>query len=52
MAGTRCGYGTYVWANGESYKGHWKDDMMNGLGQFMLLDGNIVEGEFRDDVKL
>ena len=34
MSGKRHGDGTYIWKNGEKYTGCWKDDQMEGNGQF------------------
>jgi hypothetical protein len=33
VQGLRSGFGTYQWANGDSYVGMWKDDQKHGKGK-------------------
>ena len=37
-------YLRYIWQNGESYVGEWKNDSMNGKGIFTRADGSKFEG--------
>lgn len=33
----RNGYGKYYWSDGEYYEGEWKDDLMHGLINYILI---------------
>jgi hypothetical protein len=35
-------------ANGEKYKGMWKDDDRTGEGTFVWSNGDVYEGEWKD----
>lgn len=52
MGGVRHGKGVYLWVSGESFKGEWRKDMMNGGGTFCFLDGNKMEAEFLDNIRV
>jgi hypothetical protein len=43
--------GTLRYANGDVYKGEFKDGVRNGFGKFRHSDGNYYEGEYQDDKK-
>lgn len=30
MNGVKCGFGTYLWPNGSTYNGEWRDNVING----------------------
>lgn len=44
------GYGSFMYANGESYVGDFKDGLKHGKGIFYSADGDIYRGEFKDDI--
>ena len=35
------GKGKYIWADNRRYTGEWKDDCMDGQGEFEWLDGRM-----------
>ncbi len=41
--------GTYVWSDGRSYVGEWKDNKMHGRGTFTFTGGKIYIGQFIND---
>jgi len=43
--------GTYLWKDGRSYVGKWKDNCMNGYGVYSWKDGRKYEGEYSMDKK-
>ena len=44
------GLGTYHFIDkGNVYKGYFKDDKMEGYGEYMYYDGNKYIGEFKDN---
>jgi hypothetical protein len=43
------GIGTYVWDNGNSYRGGWQNDRQHGFGVYeFVTTGEHFEGEFRN----
>ena len=42
------GKGTYIWSNGDSYTGEWKDNLMHGKGVSTWSDGSKYSGEYRN----
>jgi len=40
------GFGTYVWANGNSYSGYWRDGQMSGQGTFCQKEGIVTKGKW------
>jgi hypothetical protein len=45
------GFGTYIWASGNSYTGDFKDGNLNGKGSLHLTSGDSFSGEFKDGLK-
>lgn len=43
------GYGKYVWANGDSYEGMWKNNKMEGSGIFRHVGDIPLEGSFKNN---
>jgi hypothetical protein len=48
--GVRTGKGTYLWASGHRYEGHWKGER-HGPGIFISSDGKKYEGDWVDGKK-
>lgn len=47
----RNGQGIFVSNGGyEQYNGNWKDDMMNGYGEYTFSSGSIYKGTFKDNL--
>jgi hypothetical protein len=44
------GLGNYKWSKGHSYKGSFKDGMMEGQGKFVHSNGRESIGEFKRDL--
>jgi hypothetical protein len=42
------GNGKLTFANGDTYEGEFKDDMINGKGVFKNKVGNEIKGTFRN----
>jgi hypothetical protein len=40
------GHGTYTWADGRQYVGHWVNNTKQGMGYFTWPDGSSYEGEY------
>ena len=40
------GYGKFEFADGDKYKGFWKNDKINGKGQYEFVNGARCEGNF------
>lgn len=38
------GYGVYIWSDGRSYEGQYKDDKKSGFGIYYWTDGRKYEG--------
>jgi len=47
--GQRHGKGKFVFSNGDSYEGQWKNNLMHGRGKYITVEGDIYEGEFVDN---
>ena len=43
------GQGTYTWADGDVYKGEFKDEKKHGQGTFTWASGEVFSGTFKDD---
>ena len=43
------GLGEYRWANGNIYKGSWANGNMNGIGLFWSPDGDLCQGNYKDN---
>lgn len=41
------GDGSYNWADGRKYVGHWMDDKVHGRGAYSLADGTTFVGQFK-----
>mmetsp|Transcript_12247 Transcript_12247/g.22676 ORF Transcript_12247/g.22676 Transcript_12247/m.22676 type:complete len:514 (+) Transcript_12247:79-1620(+) len=48
-AGQRHGYGRWSGAKGDTYEGHWKDDMKHGDGVYTEAEGHRYVGPFKED---
>ena len=48
----KCGWGTQVWPDGGKYEGEWLNNRANGKGQFWHADGDIYEGNWKDDSRV
>jgi len=35
--GTKSGFGHYLWPNGSSYKGEWRNNVINGIVRLFFL---------------
>ena len=46
----RHGRGIQIWANGEKYKGYWKNDHSNGKGTLYHINGDTYEGNWEMDL--
>lgn len=42
------GYGLYFFEDGGYYKGNWKDGIMNGKGEMLIIDQEKYVGEFKN----
>lgn len=42
------GYGTYVYSDGTSYNGEWKDNKHHGKGILSFANGTHYEGEWQN----
>lgn len=49
QAGLRHGKGSFYYANGSQYTGHWTGNMKNGLGVFLFTDNRISVGEYENN---
>lgn len=47
--GERNGYGLVVFADKSYYLGQWSNDMANGEGRHVALEGTLSEGEWSDN---
>ena len=43
------GSGTWKYANGDRYKGQWKDSKMHGYGKYEFENGDRYNGDFHDN---
>ncbi len=41
--------GTYHYKNGDSFEGHFKDELKCGKGQFRKTNGVLIEGNWVED---
>ena len=48
----RNGYGVQLYKNGVKLEGIWKDDMFQGYGRMITVNGDLYEGAFTSDLKL
>ncbi len=46
-AGQKIGQGTYVWLDGQRYKGEWRNDQPDGEGEWSSPKGDVYTGGFR-----
>lgn len=44
--GTKSGFGSFEYSNGDIYIGNFKKDLFNGYGKFFFKDGRVYHGEF------
>lgn len=44
------GQGTFWHAEGDVYRGEFRNDMANGYGEYTHINGSKYKGEFKDDV--
>ena len=42
----RHGHGEYIWDSGKTYKGEWKNSLMDGKGE-MLKNGDVIKGTWK-----
>jgi len=47
--GEKMSGGTYAWANGDEYKGEYKNDKRNGQGTYTWANGDRLDGTWLDD---
>ena len=47
--GLKHGFGKYVWSNGDSYEGSWKNNKMEGAGIFRHVGDIPLEGNFKNN---
>lgn len=47
-----CGQGEYKHNQGEQFKGQWARDKMNGHGEFVFQDAEVVYEEFKDNCRI
>lgn len=48
--GIRHGFGEYIWYSaGLCYRGEWKDDLREGIGELVCKDGEAYEGSWKND---
>ncbi|MBR4715793.1 MAG: hypothetical protein IKP34_06420 [Bacteroidales bacterium] len=40
--------GLYIWANGDSWIGNWKDGLMHGFGCYMWQSGSCRYGKWEN----
>ena len=45
--GKRDGQGTYLYRNGDEFRGEWKNDE-KVMGKYIFQGGEIFEGKFRN----
>jgi len=45
------GYGIYIWADGWTYEGEWKQNKMAGHGTYTWPDGIKYIGQYKNDLK-
>ena len=45
----RCGFGLYIWVNGDRYEGGWKNGRMHGKGVKIMANGDVYNGMWEDD---
>ncbi len=45
------GNGKYVWQNGSTYEGQWKNGKREGLGKYHYSNGSVYEGQWLNDKK-
>jgi len=43
------GEGIYIWTNGQTYNGEWKNDKRHGFGTITTPSGYPYSGEFRNN---
>jgi hypothetical protein len=44
------GQGEYIWPDGNTYIGEWKNNMLNGKGLFVWHDDRMFLGDWKDNV--
>jgi hypothetical protein len=47
--GRKSGYGTYFYANGDSYEGDWKHSSKEGFGVYTYKNGDFYKGRWVND---
>jgi hypothetical protein len=40
-----------TWPDGSFYEGTWKNNLRDGLGQYMLSSGYVYKGQWKNDLK-
>ncbi len=45
------GQGEMLYANGDRYAGEWKNDMMEGYGEYHFFFGDVYRGYFMEGKK-
>lgn len=45
--GRRHGEGTFIWKNGDSYQGFFRQNNIDGYGTFTWSDGRVYKGEWK-----
>lgn len=47
--GLKMGYGEFIWKEGASYKGEFKNSDLDGKGVYVWSDGKTYDGEWKNN---
>ena len=48
--GFQNGKGKVTWANGDYYKGHFKNGSLNGKGTLWFVNGTVQKGKWKNTI--
>ena len=51
VEGNKHGRGQYIWADGSSYEGEFKNDVVEGYGTLRDKSGGVYTGQFVDNMR-